>query len=143
VPNTGADLGRLDGGGDRLGIAHLADQDDVGPGAGTNGCPREAPGMDPDVALHDQRLVGVVHELDGILERDDAAVAVGVDLADERGERRRLAAARPAGDEDQPRAQPGELGQHGRQAEVGQARNVIRDHRQMADSPSRRKALSR
>ncbi len=52
-----------------------------------------------DLALVDQALPVLVHELDRILDRDDVVVAVPVDVVDHRAERRRLARTGRAGHE--------------------------------------------
>ena len=112
-----AGLGRRERGLDGLEVAHFADQDDVrvlaqrGAQRG-----REAVGVDADLALvHDRALVAD-QELDRVLDRDDVAGAVGVDVVDHRGERGRLARAGGAGDEDQAARFHGDalddLGQH-------------------------------
>src|SRR5690606_17890053 len=55
-----------------------------------------------DLALADQAHLALMHELDRILDRDDVALEAGVDRVDDRGERRRFAGARLAGDENEP-----------------------------------------
>ena len=91
----------------RLGVAHLTDEDDVGVlaerGAQRGG---EARRVLADLALADHALVVLVDELDGVLDGDDVVVAVPVHEVDHGGERRRLARARDAGDQDQARAAP-------------------------------------
>ena len=69
-----AGLGRGDGRGDGLQVAHLADQDDVrvlaqgGPqGVG------ETRGVGADLALVDDALLVLVEELDRVLDGDDVA----------------------------------------------------------------------
>ena len=82
---------------DGLEVAHLADEHDV------RVLPEdvlerglEALGVRADLALvHDRELVRV-QVLDRILDRDDVAALLGVDLVDDRRERRALAGARRA-----------------------------------------------
>jgi len=57
---------------------------------------READRVDPDLALVDDAPLVAVHELDGILDREDVLGARAVDLVDHGGERRRFAGARRA-----------------------------------------------
>ena len=95
-----AGLGRGDGDADRLQVAHLADEDDVGVLA-QGGAQRVgvALGVAADLALVDDGFLGVVEGLDGVLQRDDV-VGVGlVDDVDERGQRGAFAAAGGAGDQ--------------------------------------------
>ena len=67
-----AGLGRLDGDGDRLEIAQLADQDDVRVLAQRRAQRvLERVGVRVHLALVDQALLVLVHELDRILDRDD------------------------------------------------------------------------
>jgi hypothetical protein len=76
---------------DRLEVAHLADQHDVGV-LTEDVLERalEALGVRPDLALvHDAVLV-LVQVLDRILDRDDVLALLGVDLVDDRRERRAL-----------------------------------------------------
>ena len=49
-----------------------------------------------DFAMVDQRLLGAMHELDRILDRDDVILALQVRVIDHRRERRRFAASRSA-----------------------------------------------
>jgi hypothetical protein len=53
-----------------------------------------------DLALVDDALLVLVHELDRILDGEDVACG-SVDVVDHRRERRRLARARRAGDDDE------------------------------------------
>ena len=50
----------------------------------------------------------VVHDLDRVLDRHDVGAARAVDVADHRGDRRRLAGPRRSGDQDQPTRRIGE-----------------------------------
>jgi hypothetical protein len=123
-----ARLGRLHGGLRRLGVAHLADQDDVGILAQ---CAAqrlaERGGVEPDLTLVDDALVVVVQELDRILDRDDVAVARPVDVADHRGERRRLARASRAGAENEAALLAGQRLDSVGQPELGERRNAAGD----------------
>ena len=87
---------------DRLEVAHFADEDDVRifaqRGAQRRG---EAERVGVDLALVDEAPLVLVDVLDRILDGDDVLAALGVDLVDHRRERRRLAAARRPGDEDE------------------------------------------
>ena len=87
---------------DRLVVAHLADEDDVGVlahrGAQRG---REVGGVEPHLALVDHRELVEVQHLDRVLDRDDVDLAVVVDVVDHAGERRGLARAGRAGDQDQ------------------------------------------
>ena len=101
---------------DRLEVAHLADEHDVGVLA-QRGAQRvrEALGVAVHLALVDQAALVLVEVLDRVLDREDVLVPLGVDLVDHRRERRRLAAAGRAGDEDQAARPLGQLGEHRRQ----------------------------
>ena len=101
-------------GGDRLEVAHLADEDHVGVLA-KRGPQRfaEARGVRADLALVDDAALVAVQELDRILDREDVLGAVPVDLVDDRRERRRLTGAGRAGDEDEPARLLRELVQRG------------------------------
>ena len=65
------DLGGLE-------VAHLADEDDVGILAqGGAQRPREAVGVEADLALVDDAAPVLVHELDGVLDGDDVDALCG------------------------------------------------------------------
>ena len=86
----------------RLAVAELADQDHVRVLA--EHAPErlvERLGVDPDLALVDDAARVVVEDLDRVLDRDDVLPARAVDVAEHRRERRRLADAGRAGDEDE------------------------------------------
>ena len=85
---------------DRFGISHLADEDHVGVLAqdAPQGDP-EVIGVDADLALGHEASLGLVPELDRVLDGEDVAVPGLVDVVDHRGERRRLPDADPTGDE--------------------------------------------
>ena len=82
---------------DRLEVAQLADQDDVGVFA-QRGAQRhrEALRVAVHLALVDEAALVLVDVLDRILDREDVILPLVVDLVDHRGERGRLAAARRA-----------------------------------------------
>ena len=73
-----AGLGRGQRGGDRLQVAHLADQDHVGVlsqgGAQAEG---EVRGVGADLALVDDRALVLVQELDRVLDREDVVLVLG------------------------------------------------------------------
>ena len=80
---------------DRLEVAQLADEDDVGVFAeGGAQRLREALRVLMHFALVDQAALVLVHELDRVLDGEDVLVPLGVDLVDHRRQRRRLAASR-------------------------------------------------
>ncbi len=122
-------LGRLDRRLRRLGVAHLADQDHVRVLA--QRAPErlaERGGVESDLALVDDALTVVMQELDRILDRDDVAAARGVDVADHRRERRRLARPGSAGAEDEAARLLGEQLDSLREVEVGEVRHATGDH---------------
>ena len=89
-----AGLGRRHGGGDRLEVAHLADEDHVGVLAQrTAERLGEGRRVDADLALVDDAALVAVQELDRVLDGEDVVVACAVDLVDHRRESRRLARA--------------------------------------------------
>ncbi len=59
---------------------------------------RERRRVQPDLALADQAVTALVHELDGILDGEDVALVALVDVIDHRGKRRGLARTCLAGD---------------------------------------------
>ena len=129
VPNTRwPGLRRLDRDRDRLEIAHLADEDDVRILA-QRGAQRvlERVGVRPHLALVDQALLVLVHELDRIFDRDDVIGARAVDVVDHRAERRRLARAGRPGDEHEPLVQLAEVQDVRRQAELLGRQDLRRD----------------
>ena len=113
---------------DRLEVAHLADQDDVGVfterGAQRVG---EALGVAVHLALVDEAALVLVHELDRILDREDVVLPLLVDLVDHRRQRRRLAAAGRAGDEDEAARPFGQRRQHRREAQLVERADLFRD----------------
>ena len=106
----------------RLGIAHLADDDDVGRLA-QRGAQRgrEVGRVDADLHLLDQALTVHVLVLDRILDGDDVPRLAAVDLLDQRRQRRRLARAGRAADEHEAARQARELLDAGRQVAATRA----------------------
>ena len=80
---------------DRLGVAELADHDDVGVLAQRRleRASAKERACVPTSRWLIERALARVHELDGILDREDVTRRVAVEEVDERGERRRLAVA--------------------------------------------------
>ena len=78
-----------------------------------------------DLALVDQAALGLVHELDRILDRDDVIRAIVVAVVDHAGERGRLARARRAGDQHQATRQHAQVAEDLRRLQVIEAQ----DHR--------------
>jgi hypothetical protein len=77
---------------DRLDVAHLTDEQDVGVlSEGGAQRPVERGAVEADLALAHGGLLGVVDVLDGVLDREDVHGARLVDAVDDRRERRRLA----------------------------------------------------
>ena len=99
-------LGGLERDRDRLEIAHLADQHDVGILA-QRGAERglERRRVLPDLSLRHERLFPLVHELDRIFDGDDVIGAGAIDDVEQRAQRGRLPRSRRAGDEHQSAAE--------------------------------------
>ena len=118
-----AGLGRGQRRGDRLQVAHLADQDHVGVLPQGRLQPEgEVDRVGADLALVDDRALVGVEELDRVLDREDVVLALGVDHVDHRRQGGRLARAGRPGDEDEAARPAGEVPQHLRhpqRAEVG------------------------
>ena len=122
-------LGRLHGDVDGLGVAHLADHDDVrvlaqcrAQGAG------EGIGVGADLALHDGSALVPEEELDGILDGDHVGGARVIDLADHPGERGGLATSGGARHQDQAALLGGQFRQHGGKVQIAQPGHVEGDH---------------
>ena len=114
-----AGLGGGHGGGDGLVVAHLANEDHVrvltqstAQGGGKAGH------VAAHLALMDQSFFAFIHVLDGVLDGQDVVGAVLVDVVDHRGQRRGLAAARGAGDQDQAAGLVRQFLQNRRQAQL-------------------------
>ena len=86
---------------------------------------REAAGVAVDLALVHEAALVLVDVLDRILDGEDVIVALGVDLVDHRGERRRLAAAGRTGDQHQAARPLGERGEHRREPEVAERADLL------------------
>src|SRR4051794_40181373 len=67
----------------------------------------------------------LVHELDRILDREDVVVSFLVDLVDHRRERRRLARSGGTRDEHETAWALGEVGEHRREIELGEAADLL------------------
>ena len=121
-------LGGGQGDRDRLEVAHLTDEDDVGVLAQhvLEGV-RERLGVLADLALVDQASLVAVQELDRVLDRHDVVVAAAVGQVDQRRERRRLARTGRTGDEHEAARQGGEVGHRRRDAEVLELLDLERD----------------
>ena len=140
-----AGLGRLQRGLGRLGVAQLADQDHVRV-LTEHAAQRlvERLGVEPDLALVDDAVHVRVEDLDRILDRDDVLPPRPVDVAEHRGERRRLARAGRAGDEHEAAVLGRELldaGGSPRLSKVGTSAGITRKANEM--SPRWRNALTR
>jgi hypothetical protein len=123
-----AGLGGGQGGLEGLGVADLADQDDVGVLA--HGGPHgdgEVVGVDPDLALvHHAQLVGVEH-LDGVLDRHDVDGVVGVDVVDHGRQGGGLARPGRPGDQHQAAGLLGQAGDHRGQAQLADGHRPLLD----------------
>ena len=85
-----------------------------------------------------------VDELDRVLDRDDVRRRGLVDVVDHRRERRRLARAGRAGDQDDPALLVGQLADHRRQRQLLDRADPVRDRAATSETPPRwRKALMR
>jgi hypothetical protein len=110
-----AGLRRGQGGGDRLEVAHLADQDHVGVLAQRGlQAEREALGVRAQLALVHDAVLMTVEELDRVLDGHDVLVPLLVDHVEHRGERRGLARARGTGHEHEAARLLRELAEHRR-----------------------------
>ena len=123
-----AGLGRGQGDRDRLEIAQLPDQDDVGvlaqdvlEGVG------ERLGVLADLALVDQAALVAVEELDRVLHGHDVVLALPVGQVDHAGQGGRLARPGRAGDQHEPPGQAGEAAHLGRDAEGLQRLDLLGD----------------
>ncbi len=82
----------------------------------------------PDLALvHDAAAI-VVEDLDRVLDRDDVLLTCAIDLVDHRRERCRLSGAGGAGDEHEATLLPREPRDSGREVELVEAGDPVRDH---------------
>src|SRR4029453_9078347 len=81
----------------------------------------------PDLAVVDDALVVLVHDLDRVFDRHDVLRPRAVDVIDDRREGGCLPRAGRAGDEDQPALFIGQLLDARRKAERREAGNLLRD----------------
>src|SRR5205814_10309651 len=108
-------------------VAHLADENDVGiftQRRTQRGGERRSVAADLD--LLDDRFVVAMLELDRIFDRDDVALVVAIDLADERGERRRFSGAGRTADEHESARRLHQLRERGWQVELLLRRDLSR-----------------
>ncbi len=115
---------RLDG----FEVAHFADEHHVrvlaqGRAQGLG----EAARVGADLALVDDAGLVRVQELDGVFDGDDVLVPLAVDLVEHRGQRRRLAGAGRAGDEDESARAVAELRDDRGQAQLVERLDLVRD----------------
>ena len=113
---------------DRFHFAHFAEQENVGVVAHRafeRGGERLR--VLADFAVHDDRLLHRVHELDRILDRDDVLGEVRIDVVDHRRERSGLAAAGRAGDDDEALIEMAEFLQRLGQLEIVEGKNLRRN----------------
>jgi hypothetical protein len=87
----------------------------------------EAQCVRADLALVDQTLLGLVHELDRVLDRQHVAEFVFVQVVDHRRQRRRLARAGRPGHEHQTARLEREFGEHLRRVELLQRQDLRRN----------------
>jgi hypothetical protein len=100
--NKHAHVGATQGQFDRLQLAYLADQNDVGVVAhcAFGRCPKGA-GVIAGLTVDGDRFLVLVHEFDRVFDRDDVAGGGGVNLVDQRRQGGGFTAAGRAGDHDQ------------------------------------------
>ena len=120
------------GGGERqadgLQVAHLADQDHIRILAQRRAQRlAEAERVAMHLALVDETALGVVHELDRILDGDDVIGAVVVAVIDHAGERRRLARAGRPGDQHESARQHAQVAEDLGRVQVIERENHRRD----------------
>ena len=95
----GGGQGQFDG----FQVAHFTDEDDVRVFAqGPAQRRRERLRVHAHLAVVDERLLALVDEFDGVLDRDDVVLPVEVGVVDHRGERGRFAGTGRPRDEHQP-----------------------------------------
>jgi hypothetical protein len=111
--------------------ADLADHDHVRRLAQRVGEPLDqARRVGADLALVDGRGGVAVEELDRVLDGHDVTGPLGVELGDQRGQRRSPPRAGRAVDEHQPGALLARFAHHLGQVELGKRRDVVRDRAQ-------------
>ena len=97
-------LGGGDGDFRRLAVAQLTDEDHLRRFAQRRAqADGERGKIVAQLPLAERRGLVRMHELDGVFQRDDVAGQLFVELVEQRGQRRRLAGAGRAGDEDEAR----------------------------------------
>jgi hypothetical protein len=112
----------------RLEVAHFTDQDVIGIFAQRRAQRvRERQRVRAELALVDQALLRLVQELDRVLDREDVAEFVLVDVVHHRRECRRLARAGRSRDEDQPAWAVGEVGEDLRRIELLERKHLRRN----------------
>ena len=122
-----AGLGDGQRGRDALEVAHLADEQDVGVLTKSRAqCAVERTGVGADLALADRRAVVAVDVLDRVLDGDDVAGPVAVDVVEHRGQRRRLPRTGRSGDDDEAHGQVDEALDGRRDPELVEARGSRR-----------------
>ena len=115
VAGLGERQGELNG----LRVAHLTDEDDVGVLAQRRAQgARERISVEPDLPLVHGRGLVPVHVLDRILDGEDVQGPPGVDVVDQRGQRRRLAGSGRAGDEHESLRELAHRAEHVRKAQL-------------------------
>ncbi len=120
----------------RLQVADLADQDAVGSLAhGVAQRVVEAARVVAHLALVEERFLGREHVLDRVLDGEDVPGGDRIAVVEHRGERRRLARAGGAHHEDQAALLHHERGEHGRQAQVDDLRDVGGDEADHRGAP--------
>jgi len=121
-------LGRGQRQADGLQVAHFAHQDHVGVFAQRR---TQRLGETQRVAMHfalvDQAALGLVHELDRVLDGEDVVGTVVIAMVDHAGQRGRLARAGGAGDQHQPARQHAQVAEDLRGAQVVEAHDHRRD----------------
>ncbi len=109
---------------DRFPVPHLADEDDLRRLAERGAQPaREGVEVVPHLPLVEGGHLVRMGEFDRVLEGHDVDRFVFVDLVEERGERRRFAASRGAGDQDDPVLLLGHLVERLREIHVREGRD--------------------
>ncbi len=129
-----------DGGLHCLNVAHFADEDDVWrlPHDVFQGF-LEGLGVETDFALADDGHLVLMEEFYGVLDGDDVAAAIGVDVVDHRGQGGGLSGAGCAGDEDEAARFLGEFAYGVGEVEVGEGEVGVGD---MPEDKSNGSALS-
>ena len=122
-----ARLGRVHGRLEGLAVTHFADQDDVGilpHGVLQRRCPQSITSM-PTSRWLMRHLSSVNDELDRVFDREDVQPLALVDVVEHRGDRRALARAGDAGQDDHPLVVLTDLGQDRREMEVLEVGDLV------------------